>query len=83
MRLPGQSGSMIASTTPDLEVDQRGYRKVEGETMATPKKGVFAGGDIAGGAASVIRAMEDGRIAARAIHRYVMAEEASGTEILP
>lgn len=74
---------IIASTTPDLQVDPAGYLRVESETMATTREGVFAGGDIAGRAASVIRAMEDGRIAARAMHRYVMSKEASVTEDTP
>jgi len=61
---------MIASTTPGLEVDKRGYLVVDEETMGTTREGVYAGGDIVGWGASVIRAMGDGRKAAKAIHNY-------------
>jgi len=62
---------MIASTTPGLEVDSRGYLVVDEETMATSREGVYAGGDIVGWGASVIRAMGDGRKAAKAMHAYL------------
>jgi glutamate synthase (NADPH/NADH) small chain len=62
---------MIASTTPGLEVDKRGYLIVDEETMATTREGVYAGGDIVGWGASVIRAMGDGRKAAKAMHDYL------------
>ncbi|MBW1781071.1 MAG: NADPH-dependent glutamate synthase [Deltaproteobacteria bacterium] len=62
---------MIASTTPGLEVDNRGYLVIDEETMATTRKGVYAGGDIVGWGASVIRAMGDGRKAANAMHEYL------------
>jgi glutamate synthase (NADPH/NADH) small chain len=62
---------MIASTTPGLEVDKRGYLVVDEETMATTREGVYAGGDIVGWGASVIRAMGDGRKAAKALHDYL------------
>jgi len=42
------------------------------ETGKTSKEGVFAGGDVATGAATVILAMGAGKIAARGIHEYVM-----------
>jgi glutamate synthase (NADPH/NADH) small chain len=66
---------MVASTTPGLEVDKGGYLLVDQETMATTREGVFAGGDIAGWGASVIRAMGDGRKAAQGMHAYVMSEK--------
>jgi len=66
---------MIASTTPGLEVDRWGYIKVDEETMATTKKGVYAGGDIAGMGASVILAMGDGRKAGQAIQKYLMSKK--------
>ena len=62
---------MIASTMPGLEVDKRGYLVVDEETMATTREGVYAGGDIVGKGASVIRAMGDGRKAAKAMHDYL------------
>ena len=41
------------------------------ETMRTSKRGVFAGGDIVTGGATVILAMGAGRKAARSIHEYL------------
>lgn len=49
----------------------RGYLVVDPATQMTSRPGVFAGGDIAGGEATVIAAMGQGRIAAQSIHRYV------------
>ena len=63
---------MIASTTPGIEVDKSGYLVVDEKTMATTREGVYAGGDIVGWGASVIRAMGDGRKAAKAMHDYLM-----------
>ncbi|MBW1816655.1 MAG: NADPH-dependent glutamate synthase [Deltaproteobacteria bacterium] len=70
-----QPNAMIASTTPGLEVDRRGYIAVDKKTMATTRDGVYAGGDIAGWGASVIRAMGDGRKAATAMHQYLMSKK--------
>jgi len=68
----GQSPNpLVPSTTPGLEVGRHGNIVVDSETGKTSKKGVFAGGDIATGAATVILAMGAGRIAARAIDEYV------------
>jgi glutamate synthase (NADPH/NADH) small chain len=62
---------LIRSTTPDLKVSRRGTIAAEAVTGATEKKGVFAGGDIVTGGATVISAMGAGRRAARAIHAYL------------
>ena len=69
-----QPNPMVASTTPGLKVNESGYFVVENQTMATTREGVYAGGDIAGWGASVIRAMGDGRKAAIAMHEYMMAK---------
>jgi glutamate synthase (NADPH/NADH) small chain len=45
------------------------------ETGATTKKGVYAGGDIVTGAATVISAMGAGKIAAASIDRYLRGVE--------
>jgi glutamate synthase (NADPH) small chain len=67
----GQSANpLIQSTTPDLPVTRRGT-VVADDDGATPKRGVFAGGDIVSGGATVISAMGAGRRAARAIDRYL------------
>jgi glutamate synthase (NADPH/NADH) small chain len=61
----------IAETTPDLKTSDWGTFLVEEETGATSKKGVFAGGDIVTGSATVIKAMGAGRVAAKAINEYL------------
>jgi glutamate synthase (NADPH/NADH) small chain len=62
---------LIPNTTPGLEVSKWGTIVIDEETGKTSKKGVFAGGDVATGAATVISAMGAGRKAARAIHKYL------------
>jgi glutamate synthase (NADPH) small chain len=62
---------MVQSTTPDLAVNRKGYIEADPETLSTSKRGVFAGGDIVTGAATVILAMGAGRKAARAIDEYL------------
>jgi len=62
---------LIQSTTPDLKTNKRGYIEVNEETLATSKPGVFAGGDIVTGGATVILAMGAGRKAAKGIHEYL------------
>jgi glutamate synthase (NADPH) small chain len=66
------SNPLINQTTPEIEVNKWGNIIVNNETMATSKDGVFAGGDIVTGGATVILAMGAGRVAARSIHEYVM-----------
>jgi len=62
---------LIRSTTPDLHYNKWGNISADSKTGATEKKGVFAGGDIVTGGATVISAMGAGRRAARAIHEYL------------
>lgn len=62
---------LIQSTTPDLETTRKNYIQADPETLQTSKKGVFAGGDIVTGGATVILAMGAGRRAARAIDQYL------------
>lgn len=61
---------LIKQTTPDLEVNKRG-NIVADEAGATSIPGVFAGGDIVTGAATVISAMGAGKRAAIAIDEYL------------
>lgn len=68
------SNPLISQTTPDIETSKRGTIVVDEETMRTSKKGVFAGGDIVTGGATVILAMGAGRKAAAAMHQYMMNE---------
>jgi len=68
----GQSPSpLIPKTTPDLNVAKGGVVTVEQQTMKTSKKGVFAGGDVATGGATVILAMGQAKIASKAIDEYL------------
>jgi glutamate synthase (NADPH/NADH) small chain len=68
----GQSPNpLVPSTTPGLDVGKHGNIIVETETGKTSKRGVFAGGDVATGAATVILAIGAGRVAAKAIDEYV------------
>jgi glutamate synthase (NADPH/NADH) small chain len=62
---------LIKDTTPELAVNRRGYIVVDEETGATNIPGVYAGGDIVTGSATVILAMGAGRKAAAAMHAYL------------
>jgi glutamate synthase (NADPH/NADH) small chain len=70
---------LIQSSTPDLPFTKRGTL-VADERGATPKPGVFAGGDIVTGGATVISAMGAGRRAARAIHEYLAQRDRQAPE---
>jgi glutamate synthase (NADPH/NADH) small chain len=67
---------LIAQTTSDINVTRHKHLIADEETGKTSKEGVFAGGDIVTGAATVISAMGAGRKAAKAIHSYVMGKKA-------
>ena len=58
-----------------MEVNKWGYIVADPNTCKTTKKGVFAGGDIIRGAATVILAVGDGKTAAREIHNYLTTGE--------
>ena len=62
---------LIPATTPGLAVASHGNLVVDPETGKTSKERVWAGGDIATGAATVILAMGAGRKAADSIHAYL------------
>ncbi len=66
---------LIPQTTPGLKTTKRGTLVCDPLTGRTTKKGVFAGGDIVTGAATVILAMGAGRVAARAIDEYLRTGE--------
>jgi glutamate synthase (NADPH/NADH) small chain len=67
---------LIPQTTYGLAVDSHGCIVADPETGATSREGVFAGGDIVTGAATVILAMGAGRKAATAIHEYLQQQAA-------
>jgi len=58
---------LVSKTTKGLEVTRRGTVVADEETGKTPKPGVWAGGDIVTGAATVISAMGAGKRAAASI----------------
>jgi glutamate synthase (NADPH/NADH) small chain len=68
----GQSPNpLIPQTTPGLKMGKWGNVEVDWTTMATSLPGVYAGGDIIRGGATVILAMGDARTAAAEIDRYL------------
>jgi glutamate synthase (NADPH/NADH) small chain len=65
-----RANPLLTSTTPDLKLNATGNIEVD-EGGMTSKPGVFAGGDIVRGAATVILAMGDGKRAAASIDRFL------------
>jgi glutamate synthase (NADPH) small chain len=65
-----RANPLLTASEPDLEVNEWGYLVVD-ENGMTSLPGVFAGGDIVRGAATVILAMGDGKRSAAAIGRYL------------
>jgi glutamate synthase (NADPH/NADH) small chain len=74
MAIGNSPNPLIAQTTPELKTGRHGVL-VADEMGATTKKGVYAGGDIVTGAATVISAMGAGKIAAASIDRYLRGTE--------
>ncbi len=62
---------IVPATTPGLETNRWGYIVTKGDSGETSRQGVYAGGDIVTGSATVILAMGAGRQAAKAIHGYL------------
>ena len=62
---------LLTQSTPDLGLNKWGYVMTDPDTGKTSKPGVWAGGDIVTGAATVILAMGAGRAAANSIHSYL------------
>jgi len=65
---------ILTQSTEGLELRKSGNIQADEETGKTSRKGVFAGGDIVTGAATVILAMGAGRKAAKAINEYLKTE---------
>jgi glutamate synthase (NADPH/NADH) small chain len=72
-----QANPLIRQTTPGLEFNKWGNLTVD-ENCRTSMAGVYAGGDIVLGAATVILAMGQGRIAAAAMNEYLAGKKESG-----
>ncbi|MFO0837365.1 MAG: NADPH-dependent glutamate synthase [Phycisphaerae bacterium] len=68
-----RANPLLTSTAPDIRLNKWGYVEIDPNGM-TSKPGVFAGGDIVRGSATVILAMGDGKRAAAAIDRYLRAK---------
>jgi glutamate synthase (NADPH/NADH) small chain len=62
---------LLTKSTTGLDLTKRGNIVADEHTLATSKEGVFAGGDIVTGAATVILAMGAGKTGARSIDRYL------------
>ncbi len=75
MAIGTTANPIVQTTTPGLGTNKRGYIQASEETQRTTRKGVFAGGDIVTGAATVILAMGAGRRAAKSINEYLATGE--------
>ena len=72
----GQSPNpLIQRTTEGLEATKWGTIVTQEETGATSKEGVYAGGDVVSGAATVISAMGAGKTAAKNMHEYILKKK--------
>ncbi|MCR5808909.1 MAG: NADPH-dependent glutamate synthase [Clostridiales bacterium] len=71
---------LIKKTTAKLEVNGKGGIVADRITCKTSREGVFAGGDVVTGPATVIAAMGSGRLAARSIDKYVKAKAEGNAE---
>ena len=71
---------IVQSTTPGLKTNKKGYIEADATSQRTSRKGVFAGGDIVTGSATVILAMGAGRRAAKGINDYLTTGEWQRTD---
>lgn len=78
--LGNRPNPLIPMTTPALDTTRWGTLEADPDTLETTMKGVFAGGDIVTGAATVISAMGAGKTAAASIHEYVMTGKVTKPE---
>jgi glutamate synthase (NADPH/NADH) small chain len=74
MALGTSPNPLISATTAGLETDKWQCIVIDEATGQTKKKKVFAGGDVVSGAATVILAMEAGRLAAKGIDEFLGGE---------
>lgn len=70
------SNKVLLSTFPELKINKWGYIEADEETGATSVPGVYAGGDIVTGAATVILAMGAGKASAVAMDKYIQEKKA-------
>jgi glutamate synthase (NADPH) small chain len=69
-----KANPLLTKSTSGLDLNKRGNIVADENTLATSKAGVFAGGDIVTGSATVILAMGAGKTAARSIDRYLQGQ---------
>jgi len=74
-----RSNPLLTATAPELQINEWGYMVID-ENGMTSMPGVFAGGDIVRGAATVILAMGDGKRAAAAMDRWLTTGSAAEPE---
>ena len=75
----GTNANPIIGQTSHLGLNKRGYIATD-DSLATSMAGVYAGGDIVTGAATVIEAMGAGRKAARSMKNYLKIRDSSDDE---
>ena len=73
MSLGTSPNPLLKATTPALQTLRRGEIAVD-EVGKTSMEGVYCGGDAATGAATVIKAMGAGKVAAKAIDEYIQSK---------
>ncbi len=69
------SNKVLLSAFPELKLNKWGYIEADPQTGATSVEGVYAGGDIVTGAATVILAMGAGKKSAKAIDEYIQSKK--------
>ncbi|HQH51227.1 MAG TPA: NADPH-dependent glutamate synthase [Candidatus Hydrogenedentes bacterium] len=77
--LGNKANPLLTSNSPGIKLNKWGNIVADKETCATSMPGVYAGGDIVIGAATVIEAMGAGKRAARAIDAYLKNRQAATT----
>lgn len=71
MAIGTRANPLLTSQSPGLALNRRGYIDVSEETGATSIPGVYAGGDIVTGSATVIEAMRAGKVSGRAMDSFL------------
>ncbi len=72
-----KANPIVPETTPDMDCNKWGYILADDKLQTTTKRGVFAGGDIVTGGATVILALGAGRRAARSMACWLSGDRAS------
>ena len=70
-----QAPAELSECYPGVDVDTHGLIQADSKTGQTSVPGIFAGGDIVRGPALVVNAVQDGKIAAQAIIKYLNQRE--------